>query len=139
MSAHGTRIWVVITDGISTRISSCQDGVTTPITAPYFNLCEGDSDERDVRAYKAWFKTERQTSLNQNPRGQHLFHIGQVLLEGARERAYDNLVIIAQAPIADQIESALAPETRALLIGKIMQDYADPDPEIACEQPEVRH
>jgi hypothetical protein len=139
MSAHGTRIWVVITDGVSTRISSCQDGVTTPITTPCFNLHGPDMGYRDVVPYSVWFKTERQIRLSQNPRHQHIAHVSQLLLEGARERAYDNLVIVAQAPIADQIENALAPETRALLIGKIIQDCADIDPEIACEQSEVRH
>jgi hypothetical protein len=94
---------------------------------------------RDVVPYSVWFKTERQIRLSQNPRHQHIAHVSQLLLEGARERAYDNLVIVAQAPIADQIENALAPETRALLIGKIIQDCADIDPEIACEQSEVRH
>ena len=139
MTAHGTRIWVVITDGISTRICSCQDGMTTPITIPCFNLDGPDMGHRDVVAYKVWFKAERQIRLSQHPRHQHISHVSQLLLEGARERAYDNLVIIAQAPIADQIENALAPETRALLIGKIVQDCAGLDPEIVCEQPEVRH
>ena len=138
MSAHGTRIWVVITDGRSTRICSCQDGIATPITAPNFQLSERDFDDRDVMAYRAWFKAERQPMLSQNPYRQHLLHIGQVLLEAARERAYDGLVIIAAAPIVAQLESALAPETRALLIGKIVQEYGL-EPEITREQPEIRH
>ncbi len=136
MSAHGTRIWVVITDGVSTRVCSSQDGIATPITAPYFHW---ESGERDVMAYRAWFKAERQTSLSQSPQRQHLYHIGQVLLEGARERAYDGLLIISGAPIAAQLENALAPETRALLIGKIIQDYSGPELEVLRKQPEIRH
>ena len=136
MSAHGIRIWVVITDGVSTRICSSQDGIATPITAPHFYW---DSGERDVTAYKAWFKAERQTWPNQPLRRQHLLHIGQVLLEAARERAYDGLVIIAAAPIVAQLENELAPETRALLIGKIIQDYSGPELEVLRKQPEIRH
>ena len=139
MSAHGTRIWVVITDGVSTRICSCQDGIATPITAPCFNLHGWDSDDRDVMGYKAWFKAERQTLLSPNPRRQHLLHVGQVLIEGARAQAYDGLLIIASAAIAAQLENALASETRDLLIGKIIQDYAGPELEVFLKQPEMRH
>jgi hypothetical protein len=136
MTAHGTRIWIVITDGVSTCICSSHDGIATPITAPYFHW---DSGERDVMAYKAWFKAERQTWSSQNPRRQHLVHIGQVLLEGARAHAYEALLIIAGAPIAAQLENELAPETRALLIGKIIQDYSGPELEVLRKQPEIRH
>ena len=139
MSAHGTRIWVVITDGASTRICSCQDGTATPITAPNFQPHGWHSDDRHVTANRAWFKAEQQTSLSQNPRRQHLAHIGQVLLEAAREHAYDGLLIIAAAPIAAQLENALAPETRALLIGKIIQDDAGLEPGGFRKQPEIRH
>ena len=139
MSAHGTRIWVVITDGVSTRICSCQDGIETPITAPDFHLYEWAPDDRGVMAYNAWFKAEHQTSLNQNPRRQHLLHIGQVLMEGARDHAYDSVLIIATAPIAAQLENALASETRTLLIGKIIQDYSGPELEVLRKQPEMRH
>ena len=90
-------------------------------------------------AYKAWFKAERQTWPSQNPRRQHLVHIGQVLLEGARAHAYEGLLIIAGAPIAAQLENELAPETRALLIGKIIQDYSGPELEVLRKQPEIRH
>ena len=139
MSAHDTRIWVVITDGMSTRICSSQDGISTPITAPDFQLFRPGSDERDLVAYKAWFKAKGQSSLSQNPRRQHLSHVGQLLLEGAREHAYDGLLIIAAAPIMAQLESALAPETRALVIGQIIQDSLGLDPEIFHRQPEMRH
>lgn len=137
MSVHGTRIWVVITDGMNTRICSCHDGIPTPITAPYVH--GGDPDDRDVMANRAWCKAEGQTSLSQNSRRQHLLHIGQVLLEGARERAYDGLVIVAAAPIIVEFDTALAPEVRALLIGKIIQDYAGLEAEALCKRPEIRH
>jgi len=139
MAAHGTRIWVLITDGVSTRICSSQDGMATPITAPSFNLCGWNSDDRDVIAYRAWFKSERQVRLDQNPRRQHVFHISQLLLEGARDRAYDGLVIVAAAPIVAQLEDALAPETRALLIGRIIEDRVRIEPDVVFEQPDMRH
>jgi hypothetical protein len=62
-----------------------------------------------------------------------------VLLEGARERAYDGLVIVAAAPIIVEFDTALAPEVRALLIGKIIQDYAGLEAEALCKRPEIRH
>ena len=139
MAAHSTRIWVLITDGVSTRICSSHDGMATPITAPCFNLYGWDSDDRDVMAYKAWFKTERQARFSQSSRHQHVLHLSQLLLEAARERAYDGLVIVAAAPIVAQLEDVLAPESRALLVGRIIEDYVFADSDALCEQPDLRH
>ena len=139
MSVHGTRIWVLITDGVSSRLCSCHDGMATPITTPLFDVDGTASDDRDVKAYKAWFKAERQKSLSQNPRRQHVWHVSQLLLEGARERAYDGLVIIAAAPIAVELEEALTPEARALLIGNVVRDSIFPEPEVRCERQDICH
>ena len=139
MSAHRARIWILITDGASSRLCSCHDGMATPITTPLFDVHGISSDDQDVTAYKAWFKAEPQKRLSQNPRRQHLLHVAQLLLEGARERAYDGLVIIAAAPVAAEIKEALAPETRALLIGNIVRAGFCLEPEIACEQQDIRH
>ena len=139
MSAHGTRIWILITDGVSSRLCSCQDGMTAPITPPLFDLDGFASDGPDVRAYRAWFKAEPQKRLSKNPRRQHVLHVSQLLLEGARERAYDGLVIIAAAPIAAELEEALAPEARALLIGNVVHDSTFPDPDVPFEQQNIRH
>ena len=96
MSARGTRIWVLITDGVNTRICSPQDGMATPITTPLFHL---DMDQLHTSGmlmpYNAWFKARTQSRLSRDPTRQHLWHLSQVLLEGAREGAYDGLVIIA--------------------------------------------
>jgi hypothetical protein len=135
MSAHGARIWVLITDGVNSRLCSCHDGTATPITTPLFDT----HDERDLRAYKAWFKAEPQTRLSQNPRRQHMWHVSQVLLEGAREHAYDGLVIIAAPIVAAELEEALAPDTCALLIGQIVLDDTCRGPEIPCERQEICH
>jgi hypothetical protein len=135
MSAHGTRIWILITDGVSSRLCSCQNGMTAPITPPLFDLDGLASAGSDVRAYKAWFKAESQKRFSQNPRRLHLLHICQLLLEGAHARAYDGLVIIAAAPIAAELEDTLPPEARALLIGKIVRDVVSSrEPEVPCEQ-----
>ena len=139
MSTLGTRIWVLITDGVSSRLCSCHDGTATPITTPLFDIHGTASDGWDARAYKAWFKAERQTSLSQNPRRLHVWHVSQLLLEGARERAYDGLVIVAAAPIAAELEEALAPEARALLIGNVVHDSIFAEPEVPCEQQNIRH
>jgi hypothetical protein len=139
MSAHRVRIWVVITDGANTRICSCQDGMTTPISTPIFELPGSALAELDVRAYKAWFKTEGRGCFSQNPRHHHLLHVSQLLLEAARERAYDRLIIIAAGPVAAERENALAPETRARLIGEIVRDHTIPAPVEASPLPELRH
>ena len=134
MSAHDTRIWILITDGVSSRLCSCQNGMTAPITPPLFDLDGLASDGPDVRAYRAWFKAEPQKWFSQSSRRLHLLHVCQLLLEGAHARAYDGLVIIAAAPIAAELEDTLPPEARALLIGKIVRDVSSREPEVPCEQ-----
>jgi hypothetical protein len=139
MSAHGNRIWVVITDGVSTRICSSQDGMATPIATPVFNLGSTNPDERDLAAYKAWFKADGRHRLGRNPRREHVLHVSQLLLEAARDRAYDGLIIIAAEPAAAELKEALAPETRALLMGRVVRDLAGFDAPAPCKPAEMRH
>jgi hypothetical protein len=138
MSARGTRIWILITDGVSSRLCSCHDGIATPITTPLF-VHGTVFDGRDVSAYKAWFKAESQERLSQSPRRQHLLHLAQLLLEGAREGAYGGLVIMAASTVGAEVEEALAPEARALLIGNIVRDSEWLEPEVPCEQRDIHH
>jgi hypothetical protein len=132
----GARIWVLITDGVNTRICSSEDGIATPITAPFFPP-EG-ALERHVSIHGAWFKADAQRRLSPNPGRQHLWHLSQLLLEGARHGAYDGLIIIAAEPVAAQLKEVLAPETRALLIGKVVRDFANFEP-VPCGPAEIRH
>jgi Protein required for attachment to host cells len=139
MSAQGSRIWVVITDGVNTRICSCEDGMASPIATPVFNVDSIDIGARDLAACKAWFKTEGRRGYSPNPRRQHVRHISQLLLEAARDKAYDGLIIIAAEPAAAELKEAMAPETRALLMGKIVRDLAGFDAPAPCETAELRH
>lgn len=138
MSAR-ERIWVLITDGVNSRICSSQDGTAMPIAAPLFRLEGANSHERHANMYAAWFKAENRSRPSPNPTHQHLLHLSQVLLEGAREGAYDGLVIIAAEAVAAPLKAALAPETRALLIGKVIRDFAGSTPPMAGEPAEMRH
>ena len=110
-----------------------------PITTPFFRVEGSDPDDRGLRAYNAWFKTEGQQRLSRNPRRQHLLHVSQLLLESARDGAYDGLIIIAAEPVVAELKEALAPETRALLIGRIVRDFAGFEPPAPYEPPEMRH
>ena len=139
MSAHGTRIWVVITDGVNTRICSSGDGMTTPITTPSFLRHGSALAGSDLRPYRAWFKAERQGRLSQNPRHQHILHVGQLLLEAAQEGAYDGLIVIAPPAVAAELGDALPPQTRALLIGEIVHDHTIPARPDVYVLPELRH
>jgi protein required for attachment to host cells len=66
-------------------------------------------------------------------------HVSQLLLEGAREGAYDGLIIIAAPAVAAEREDALAPATRALLIGEIVHDHTIPARADVYAVPELRH
>ena len=139
MSAHGNRIWIVITDGVNTRIGSCDDGMITPVATPVFNLGSTSLDQRELAACRAWFNVEGLRRLSRDLRSQHLLHIRQLLLEAARDRAYDGLILIAPEPAAAELQEALALETRALLIGKVIRDLAGGDPAVTDAPAEMRH
>jgi hypothetical protein len=112
--------------------------MTIPITSPVFDYAP-DSDDWDLRAHTAWFKAERKSRLSGNAKLQHLLHVSQLLAEAARERAYDGLIIIAAAPVATELEEALAPESHARLIGKLVRDFAAIEPSTACQPAIMRH
>jgi protein required for attachment to host cells len=61
------------------------------------------------------------------------------LLEGAREAAYDGLVIIAAPAVAAELENALAPEALARLFGEIVHDHTISAPVDVYVLPELRH
>lgn len=113
--------------------------MATPITIRFLYLGGLDSDDRDLKAYKAWFKAEGEQQLGRNPRRQHLLHVSQLLLEGARDKAYDGLIIIATEPVASELEDALAPEIGTLLIGKIVRDDSGLERAATYDPPEMRH
>lgn len=138
MSARRSRIWVLLTDGVNSRLCSCEDGMTLPITSPVLNFAL-DSDDWDVTAHTAGFKAERQSRLSRNAKRPHLLHVSQLLAEAARERAYDGLIVIAAEPVATQLEEGLAPECRALLIGKLVRDFAGIEPSTTCQPAAMRH
>ena len=137
MSPLGARIWVLITDGVNSRICSSEDGLARPIPAPIFPP-EGTLD-RHVNVHEAWFKADGQRRLSPNPIRQHLWHLSQVLFEGARHGAYEGLIVIAAEPIAANLKEMLAPETRALLIGKVVRDFPSVEPSMPCEPAVIRH
>ena len=110
-----------------------------PITTPVFRVEEPDPNDHGLRAYTAWFKAEGHQRLSRNPRRQHLLHVSQVLLEGARDGAYDGLIIIAAEPVVAELKEALAPETRALLIGRIVRNFVGFEAPTPYEPSEMRH
>ena len=137
MSDQSARIWVLITDGANAQLCSCQDGSGVPIAPPCFE--RSSSLGTDLRTFSAWFKAEGQSRISLDAPLQHLLYVSQLLQEAAREGAYDGLVIIAAAPIATELEDALSPETRALLIGKVVSYSLPPDAERPRDQPHLRH
>lgn len=138
MSTCGNRIWVLLTDGVNSRICSSEDGTAMPITSPAFDFAP-NSEEWDLTAHTAWFKAERQSRLSRNAKRQHLLYVSQLLSEAAREGAYDGLIIIAAEPIATELEDAVAPESRALLIGKLVRDFAPVESSTTRQPAMMRH
>ena len=120
---RNARIWVLIADAASARICSTKDGTATAIDAGTGAIRGLDTPgKRDETLCRAWFRAEGHNSFSAGPVRRFALHLGQILKEGAREKAYDHLIVIAAPDIAGHLEQVLAPETRALLVGEVVRD-----------------
>jgi len=142
MAVRGACIWVLITDGVTARICSTGDGLATPVVAPMVPTCPLDGPADIVwneTAYRAWFSADSQRLFPSSAKGQLALHLAQLLNEGARDRAFSGLIVVAAPQIRWELKQALSPETRALLIGKIVRDLPvldSPDDGVGIE---LRH
>jgi Protein required for attachment to host cells len=129
-------IWVLITDGITARICSTAEGMTTRL--PMHGLTASEWD--------CWANGLGLGLPGATPRraffrgGKRLFatFLAQFLQQAAQEDADEKLMIVAAPRIAAALNTALAPETRARVIGKMVCDVEDSEtPEIFLA--ELRH
>lgn len=117
-------IWVVITDGASTRICSSGEGVTTLIPALHYAASEPRPEDREFsfrNAYAGWDSGARGKRI-ETPCRRFAKELAAFLREAGRERAYEGVILIATPKIADELQDVLSPETRALLVGGIVRD-----------------
>ena len=131
---RNTRIWILITDGVSARICSTSEGTATAITAPTEARSTSVGDPANKRASEAWYLLGGRSSLMGGATAHFTGSYRPNPGEAAAERAFDGLVIIAAPHIASEIERALTPQTRALLIGDIVRDL----PAVAPAEPTTR-
>jgi len=122
-------LWVLITDGVTARICSTGDGMTTPL--PMHGLAASEWDRWANGLGLGLHGSASRPAFFRG--GKRLFagSLAEFLQQAGREHAYENLAIIAAPQIAGPLNDALAPETRARLIGKIVCDVED------CETPEL--
>ena len=116
------RIWILITDGVSARICSTDDGSTVAITAPQEARSSAMGEPSRQRIDEAWYLLGGKSSLMHGTSAHFADHLAQILEEAATERAFDGLVIIAAPHIASEIERALSLQARALMIGDVVGD-----------------
>jgi protein required for attachment to host cells len=120
-----TRIWVLITDGATARLSSTGDGATTPILTPHAAAIlpqDGADAERLQRLIRNWFRSDKPPLLGAGGKGRFIGHIAQILHEAAVEAAFDGLIVIATGKALAELQMALSPATRALLVGEMVRD-----------------
>src|SRR3979409_2169769 len=117
---RNTRIWILITDGVSARICSNDEVRTVAITAPRETRSRAMGDPPRQRIDEAWYLQGGKSSLMGGTSAHFMGHIAQILGEAAAERAFDGLVIISAPQIASEIKRTLSPQTRALVIGEIV-------------------
>ena len=128
--------WVLITDGVTARICSAADGMTTPLTMHGLTSSKWDcwANGLGVGLQGAGSRQAFFTG------GKRLFaaSLAQFLQQAAQEDAYEKLVIIVAPHIAGALNAALGPEARARVIGKLVCDVADSEtPELSLA--ELRH
>lgn len=117
-------VWVVITDGLGACICSNRDGVTTLV--PNGTVSKRDSftvdwEARFRNAYGNWY--DRGRDEESEPSGRSFAtELAAFLRKAACEHSYDGIVVIATPRIADELQDALSPETRELMVGSIVRD-----------------
>jgi protein required for attachment to host cells len=119
---RNTRIWILITDGVSARICSTDDGSTVAITAPQEARSSTIGEPTHEMMDEAWYLRGGRNRLMRGTSAHFADHIAQILEEAATERAFDGLVIIAAPHIASEIERSLSLQARALMIGDVVGD-----------------
>jgi len=126
MPLREVRIWVLITDGATARICSTEDGVATPVLVPMLSSDYAEAFDLDWenRAYRVWFRAESQAVFPKSASRQLALHLAQLLNEGARDGAFDGLIVIAAPQIRRELQQALSAQTRALLVGRVVRDLA---------------
>ena len=135
------RIWVVITDGMSARICSTEDGSVHPLIrhSPEGVIPADSLANREEERSQAWYRMRGQSFSIRRTTSVLAGHLVQVLAEAARERAYDGLVVIAAPGIARELDRALTPETRIRLIGEIVRDLPSVVSTERMAQAELQH
>ena len=119
---RNSRIWILITDGVSARICSTSEGIAKAIMAPTEAPSRSLGEPLNKRASEAWYIMDGRCSRMGGATGHFMDHLAQILEEAAAEHAFDGLVIIAAPHIAGAIARALSPQARALVIGDIVRD-----------------
>lgn len=129
------RMWVLIADATSARICSSTDGTSMYIPAPAdVDFMRANAPcPLSVEACKAWYQPNKRNLLMMSDIGHFAAHLAQILHEGAREHAYDELIVIATPEIAQSLKRTLTPETCALLVGEVIRDI----PNIAAGEAEI--
>jgi hypothetical protein len=125
MAIRDACVWVLITDGVTARICSTADGVATPIIAPVpasGRLDHSGDADWDDRVYRIWFRGESQRFFGGSAKRQFALHLAQLLNEGAEDRAFDGLIVIAAPQIRTELQHALSARSHALLVGEIVRD-----------------
>jgi len=132
------RIWVVIADGETARISSSFEGTTMLVSAP--PCANPFAGAYDQASHRAWYGSEKRSCLiNRSPEGEFAAHIAQILLEASREHAYDGLIIIASPEIETELRRAIGPEIAAKLVGEIIRDQRCPQVFEPSHTEQIRH
>jgi len=120
-------IWVLITDGMSARICSSANGTTTVLPMRAFAPPgSGGFADDDGAGRPGLMSSKRYRSLFHKSR-EHLFagSVARFLRDAGDDGAFSGLIVVATPEIAGALNEALAPETRALLIGQIVRDVED--------------
>jgi protein required for attachment to host cells len=77
---------------------------------------------------------EPPTDMHRQAKRDFAKSIAETLLEKTREGAFDKLIVVAPPEMLGDLRSALAPETKARLIGERAKDYTELTPREIKEQ-----
>ncbi|MDO8838217.1 MAG: host attachment protein [Parvibaculum sp.] len=136
-------IWILVADGQKARFLASEKRNEDPVAAlPDMTVLNPPTREQGTERPGRVFEStgarrsayEPPTDLHRQAKRDFARAVAETLLEKTREGAFDKLIIVAPPEMLGDLRAAMAPETKALLIGERAKDYTQLTPREIKEQ-----
>lgn len=137
------RIWILVADGQTARFLASEKRNEDPAPALPDMIVPNpptreQGTERPGRVHESVGARrsayEPPTDMHRQAKRDFAKAVAETLLTKTRENAFDKLIVVAPPEMLGDLRGALAPETKARLIGERARDYTELTPREIKEQ-----